>query len=109
MKTMTLIHEFDLALSKFDHRLPRQGRISAALWRALAGNADFDPRDERLQELGWAYVFARGGLTSAVRCPEGLVFQMAFDVPSGPDTFRLLAVMAPDQQTISFSLFEAPA
>lgn len=104
MQKITLINGFDITSTNFDNRFPRRGRIGATLWHALAGDADFDPRDERLQELCWGYVFARFGLSSAARCPEGLVFHMAFDVPTGPNIFRLLPSLAPDSQTVSFSL-----
>jgi hypothetical protein len=105
MKGNISINEFDITVPNFQGWLPRRGKICPGLWNALSRDAAFDAFDERIQEMCWAYLFACGGLTLAVRCPEGLVFQLAFDMPRGPTIFRLLASIAPDERTVSFSQF----
>jgi hypothetical protein len=109
MKTSILMNDFGIAVPNLNGWMPRRGRICQALWQALSGSAVFDAFDDRIQELCWAYLFATAGLTLAVRRPEGLVFQIAFDAPTGPTTFRVMASKAPDQRTLSFSEFGAPA
>ena len=37
--------------------------LTQGLWRALAGNAPFNPKDPRLRELCYGFAFAAAGLT----------------------------------------------
>jgi hypothetical protein len=105
MKNQKAFHEFELPFPDPTGWLPRQGRIGARLWQTIAPGTPFDPADERLRDLSWAYAFARCRLIWTQAHPDGLIFRVCYDVPTVPNQFRVLAQVTRLPLAAEFSLF----
>ena len=99
---------FKLSIPAFRDWSPRAGLICDHLWRAITDGAAFDPSDDRLQELEWAYLFASAGMSWSAAHPHGKLFRVSYDLSTGPTIFIVLAVPTPDGAGVTFSLHEGP-
>lgn len=97
---------FKLSIPAFGDWSPRAGLICDHLWRTITDGAAFDPSDDRLQELEWAYLFASAGMSWSAAHPHGKLFHVSYDLSTGPTILIVLAVPTPDGAGVTFSLHE---
>ena len=108
MKTNMPLNLFKLSIPAFGDWSPRAGLICDHLWHTITDGAAFDPSDDRLQELEWAYLFASAGMSWSAAHPHGKLFRVSYDLSTGPTILIVLAVPTPDGAGVMFSLHEAP-